>query len=390
MPLARAGGQAAILAEPPDVQRTRVPSAEQPPDPGMGDGGFPLARLVLTSVGDAVDVNDLWCSDTGRDARTSLGPGWAEAIDPDHRDGAFELLTRAAVRGSSGTADWLVTGPLGPRWTRWWWRPVEGDRLEVCVADVDDDKRRERNLEARATCDALTGLVNRGEFLDLVDRALHQHRSPGLLTVVFFVDLDGFKVVNDTHGHRVGDEVLRLVAGQLRRAARPDDVVARVGGDEFAVLCEAVPDLGAAERLAQRMRAVIRRPLFAGGRRWQLHASIGFAIGKHGRDTAADVIGRADDAMYATRAPHPRRAPVPSTAPSAFGGDGGGDGVSVAASLVPRLMQIGLSLGSAASVLEGPARERIWYATDELDQIVRDLRHEVTGDDALLEHRNGD
>lgn len=153
-------------------------------------------------------------------------------------------------------------------------------------------------LQYAATHDPLTGLANRQAFLDRLDGVA---RQAGEQTAVLYVDLDRFKPVNDHLGHPVGDRVLEIVANRLRDTLRPGDLVARFGGDEFAVLCERLASPDAAVTVAARLREVVRRPvrpLVGSTYEVCLDASIGIA---HVNDSTDRVLTHADDAMRAAK-----------------------------------------------------------------------------------------
>ena len=168
--------------------------------------------------------------------------------------------------------------------------------------------RLQEELEHQAMHDQLTGLANRKlleERLEAAIAAASRSRRP--LSVVF-VDLDGFKAINDSLGHRVGDEVLAEVAARLRSVARAGDSVARYGGDEFVIVCEdAAPDAGAT--IAERFRQAVRRPLERVPPRYAVAASIGVAVWEPAQGSAPDadlLLRTADEAMYASKALGPR------------------------------------------------------------------------------------
>ncbi|GAB3464148.1 hypothetical protein GCM10027519_29350 [Kineococcus endophyticus] len=157
-----------------------------------------------------------------------------------------------------------------------------------------------RAVEA-ASSDSLTSLPNRATLLRQLEVALRVTDSDGLGTAVLFVDLNGFKQVNDSLGHAAGDEVLSRVARRLRRCLRGDDVAARLGGDEFALLVRDVDPGRAAQRIATRVQTDVAMPLETHGTTVRVGASIGIAIAEDGVG-AAELLRRADSAMYMAKA----------------------------------------------------------------------------------------
>ena len=171
----------------------------------------------------------------------------------------------------------------------------------VAIA-LENASIHDRLIEAAVT-DPLTGLPNRRLFSDRVDHALARRgRSPAGVAVLF-LDLDGFKLVNDSLGHAAGDEVLAAVGTRLRSCMRTTDTVARLGGDEFAILIEDVDEDGEALAAAERVIAALSQPLALPGREVAVRASIGVAVdrGQPGV-SAADLLGNADTAMYQAKA----------------------------------------------------------------------------------------
>lgn len=172
----------------------------------------------------------------------------------------------------------------------------------VCVSDVTDSVRVRDDLAERTRRDPLTGGRNRRGLLEELDARL---AAPGRRTAVLFVDLDGFKGINDELGHRVGDEVLRTVNRRLVDVTRPGDVVGRLGGDEFVVVCADL-DAASARSLADRADFALAAPLPVDGRDLVVRASIGVALTGTVATGPAEAIAAADAAMY--RAKHDRRA----------------------------------------------------------------------------------
>ena len=170
--------------------------------------------------------------------------------------------------------------------------------VEQLVASVRDREQLQSALAHQAAHDSLTDLPNRTQARALTVAALHRGRRSGSTTGLLFVDLDGFKAVNDRHGHAMGDTVLRAVAGRLRAAVRTGDVVCRLGGDEFVVLVEQVAEERELVELAGRLIAAVSAPVHADGQELRVGASVGIAVA-HDADVDADALfAEADAAAY--------------------------------------------------------------------------------------------
>jgi diguanylate cyclase (GGDEF)-like protein len=180
--------------------------------------------------------------------------------------------------------------------------------LSQCGAGVDllrrallyaaEHKRAERRLADLALRDELTGLPNRRAFDGLLAGAFARARRHATRLAVLFVDLDGFKAINDRLGHAAGDAVLREVANRLRSTVRASDVAARLGGDEFAVVVEDVRSPADAATVARKLQLAIAQPIDAGGEAVRCTASVGVALGPEGRADADALLAAADAAMY--------------------------------------------------------------------------------------------
>jgi diguanylate cyclase (GGDEF)-like protein len=180
----------------------------------------------------------------------------------------------------------------------------------ACFSDVTEAVSLRRELEHRAETDELTGCANRRSVMAFLERLV---KSPGPLghdmpavanrgLAVIFVDLDGFKLVNDSFGHTVGDEVLVEAAARLKRAVRSCDRVGRVGGDEFLVVCPSISTMRQAARVVARLVHALAGPVVACGRPLEVRASIGLAWASR-RPVDADTLVRiADAAMYRSKA----------------------------------------------------------------------------------------
>lgn len=173
--------------------------------------------------------------------------------------------------------------------------------LVATMRDVTERKRAEDELTHRATHDTLTGLPNRALIRERLNSALQRSKRSGLSVALLFVDLDGFKLVNDTHGHEAGDELLKRISSQLLDQVRPGDTVARLAGDEFVILCEQVEQPISMSMLATRINDTLRQPVEFNGENLFVTASIGVAIGNGSTHSADDLLRYADTAMYAVK-----------------------------------------------------------------------------------------
>ncbi|MFC9665024.1 diguanylate cyclase domain-containing protein [Nocardia sp. NPDC127606] len=165
-------------------------------------------------------------------------------------------------------------------------------------SDITEYRASRRQLEYQATHDALTGLANRSLILSQLSAALADDGGT-LVTTVLFIDLDGFKAINDTLGHAIGDTVLQIVAQRLQQALRAEDLVGRLGGDEFLVLLAGHPQRADLPALVERLRVTMAEPIIASGHRLEVSASVGITeLGPHERRTPEAVLHDADLAMY--------------------------------------------------------------------------------------------
>jgi diguanylate cyclase (GGDEF)-like protein/PAS domain S-box-containing protein len=169
------------------------------------------------------------------------------------------------------------------------------------VRDVSDQRTMEQALRIAATCDELTGLANRRTLLDRAEDAIDHARRTDDVVGMVCVDLDRFKLVNDGLGHDAGDQLLVLVADRIAAAVRVQDVVARLGSDEFVVLCPSASDLDAIRAVALRILDALAAPFAIAGNEVVVGASIGVSAGS-GSETPLDLLRFADTAMYRAKA----------------------------------------------------------------------------------------
>jgi diguanylate cyclase (GGDEF)-like protein/PAS domain S-box-containing protein len=246
--------------------------------------------------------------DPDPDPRADRRSQWEALVHPDDLAEVRRSL-RAATHDPTGTVDceyrarttdgsyrWMLTRAVGAPATS---GPVE--RVVGSLTDIHERRSLEHQLRENALYDALTGLPNRRLFLDRLERSLalwHRFATP---FAVIFLDLDGFKAINDTHGHQVGDRVLAEVGARIGDALRTVDTGARFGGDEFAILLHDVVPADVA-LVVQRVQAGLAHGLDLDGHEIEIRASLGVATSAVEYTSAEDVLRDADAAMYQAKA----------------------------------------------------------------------------------------
>lgn len=275
-------------------------------------GDVPVGLYRATADGRIIDVNRALLKMLGCDSVSALAGRSLDHFiaDPDAANSRRTLL---ASDGKLAGFIFPLTGPSGAV------RFVAEDALivkppdgpaycEGSIQDVTEKKAAEERLLYNAMYDELSGLPNRALFREQLGKAWNQWvRQADRQFAVLFLDLDGFKQVNDSAGHQAGDLLLRAAAERLVAAVRPGDTVARLGGDEFAILLEGLGDVSIAVQVAERCRRSLDAPFDLGGRDMRVGASIGIAM-IHSRYRAADELLRdADIAMYRAKARGRRR-----------------------------------------------------------------------------------
>jgi diguanylate cyclase (GGDEF)-like protein len=162
----------------------------------------------------------------------------------------------------------------------------------------EEDQAASAHFESRALHDALTGLPNRALLDQRLEHAALRARREHTSAAVIFVDLDGFKAVNDSHGHQTGDDLLVAVSYRLGRLMRPGDTLARLSGDEFVVVCEELAHVADADSVALRIRTAFAEPFELGEVTISITASVGIAFAGPGEEVSARMVAEADAAMY--------------------------------------------------------------------------------------------
>lgn len=284
----------------------------------------PVGFVQLDAGGGLLTANDTWTALSGMSVDESLGGGWAAAIHPDDVERVVRDWTVTVAEGGSyegtlrfrrpdGGESWVQvsTTPLhGAGVDETTWTPVITGHL-ASVTDITALRQIEARIEHLAFHDALTGLPNRVLLLDRLEQALLNAARHGRGVGVLFLDLDRFKIINDTLGHHVGDAVLTEVASRLSDGARSTDTVARIGGDEFVVVCPDVADRGDVDRVADKIRQLIGQPILLpqapeSGQLSPIIVSVGVSIGTAlgiGGDDSEELLREADRAMYLVKDP---------------------------------------------------------------------------------------
>jgi diguanylate cyclase (GGDEF)-like protein len=273
---------------------------------------LPSPTLLLDAAGTVLLANSAWATaaEVVDDDRIRVGIGgdyyaMARRIRDDAASQEIISSLQDLSRGerSMVSLDFSVAHPHGGRWYHLQASRVDrAGQVVVTHTDITDRVRAERTSAWQARHDHLTELPNRAHLHELIDAAL-QLPGRGAVTVLF-LDVDGFKDVNDSLGHDVGDDLLRQLAARLGGRTRSDDTVGRLGGDEFVVLCRGC-DKDGAEALAERFQSSFEEPFLLGGRPIRLSASIGVATAPANRPDnprSTDLVRDADLAMYAAKA----------------------------------------------------------------------------------------
>ncbi|MGY1849213.1 MULTISPECIES: putative bifunctional diguanylate cyclase/phosphodiesterase [unclassified Blastococcus] len=262
----------------------------------------PVPTLLSEQGMRLAHVNDAFCSLVGRRAEELLGTGWMATVHEDDLDTVIEQVS-AALDGEEVEAQARLLRDDGTVRTTvirfaHLFTPGVGAGFVGTIEDITDRLAFEATLAHQANHDPLTGLPNR----TLLAQYVAERFVPGAGTLAcLFLDLDNFKVVNDSLGHTAGDELLTEVASRLRSVVRPGDLVARFGGDEFVVVCEEV-DQTAAVALAERITAELARPVRLGGVDVRPYASVGVTVQTEEHTGAEELIRDCDIAMYQAKA----------------------------------------------------------------------------------------
>jgi diguanylate cyclase (GGDEF)-like protein/PAS domain S-box-containing protein len=267
------------------------------------------AFFVMRSIGDANGaIVDFMIEATNTRAERLTGMSKDELrgklmcdIMPHFRhNGIFDDLVKVTIVGGVHEAEWESTSPIlrGAKWLHRQVVPVEGGVVAI-VRDITERRRAEERIRHMAHHDDLTGLPNRSLIRDRLDQAILHARRKGRCVAVAFIDLDGFKLVNDGLGHNAGDELLKVVGERMAGCLRRDDTLGRFGGDEFVIILDDQPDdpMSIAPVL-EKIRHAVTEPIELEGQEVQVSCSMGVVMYPRDGEDPNTLMMNADAAMY--------------------------------------------------------------------------------------------
>ena len=259
-----------------------------------------------------LDVNERWCKLAGMTAQEALGDGWARTIHRDDRPQVLAEWYRATdknlpfksaeyrLQRTDELTTWVFAQAVAQT-------AADGTILGYVgtITDITERKQAEEKLRYHAWHDPLTGLANRALFLQRLERVLQQSQQFQQLFAVLFLDLNRFKVINDSLGHLVGDRLLSAVARRLQSCLQAGDTVARLGGDEFTIVLEDVRDLNDVMQVANRIQKELEQPFYLNEQQIFTGASIGIVLCGSQERAAPESINSDDDSFPNCPLPNP-------------------------------------------------------------------------------------
>jgi diguanylate cyclase (GGDEF)-like protein/PAS domain S-box-containing protein len=266
------------------------------------------AIMITDSKLNIVDVNEAFTTVTRYQREDVLGKN-PHILTSGKHDKAFyeKLWTALKSKGHWEGEIWnrKKTGEVYPEWLSitavMQAGSDEADYYCAIFSDITRRKRAEEKLEAYAYQDPLTGLPNRRTCLIQLDTVMKTAKRDKTLAAVLFIDLDRFKPINDEYGHHVGDELLKVVSERLQATIREEDIVARIGGDEFLVILKRLRQKEDSVNLAKKLIASITKPIEVEDVTCKIGMSVGIASYPLHAKTARDLLELADSAMYLSK-----------------------------------------------------------------------------------------
>jgi diguanylate cyclase (GGDEF)-like protein len=270
-----------------------------------GNEGFYIARSIRDKQGKIIDFEIADCNQQGAEffhmrRDRLLGQKLSNLYEGEHRDCLAARLRQAINAGSYESDVEILGGPVTAHWVHLKIVRSNSD-LAVRLRDISDTRAHVEELERRGNEDALTGLPNRHWLHTYLPCAIEHARSEHAMLALLFVDLDGFKTVNDTMGHAAGDELLKNAARRLQEAIRPDDKVVRIGGDEFVIIIERIAHKKDAAHVAERILHAFEDAFRLSQGVHSVGTSIGISTFPSDGTDADTLLKNADIAMYSVK-----------------------------------------------------------------------------------------
>jgi diguanylate cyclase (GGDEF)-like protein len=271
-----------------------------------GHEGFYILRPILTESGPVKDFHIIDCNQYAaalfrHRKEELLGKTIASLYETADPKLLLQFLHQTMATGVCED-EWEITGnsPLNTKWISIKGVRADGN-LALTVRDISETKEHVAELERQSNEDVLTGLPNRQWIQAHLPKAVEHAIAENAMLAVLFIDLDGFKAVNDTLGHEAGDEVLRMASRRLKEAIRPHDYVVRLGGDEFVVVLDIIPHKTDAAHVAERIQHAFEDEFRLPQSTQSIGASVGISLFPDDGTDAETLLRHADIAMYSAK-----------------------------------------------------------------------------------------
>jgi diguanylate cyclase (GGDEF)-like protein/PAS domain S-box-containing protein len=265
---------------------------------------IPIAVLKVDLRWRCIFANDRWLLDSGLTEEETIGYGWSAALFDNDRKTLFSELKKCLNSGRDHKQDIKLMSPLGDvKWCELNAQLAVNERQQVdsfliTLTDITARINYQEKLRKVAEYDPLTGLVNRSLLFDRLQQTFYVAEREKILVCVMFLDLDGFKLINDKLGHDIGDELLKQVASRLKQTLRKNDTIARFGGDEFVILLGHDDHPTTISRVAEKLISVIANPFNLKDNEVKITTSVGIATGLAAETSPNTLIKQADAALY--------------------------------------------------------------------------------------------